>query len=215
MQVVKKFTWEVTPVNTPLFKKKCSKCRNSKLYYCSNKFRLNSQKKNIDVWLIYRCVNCDDTTNITIFSRTKTGLIDKDLFQKFSDNDEKTAWKYVFDADTIRRNRMEFDYSEVTYDITHNGLTLEDICNLEEDLIEFELKSSFNLDLKLSHVVRKCLDISLKPLEEMLSAGIITALPLCSLKKCKVKNGITITVNREKLKAYMENKNKIYHHHLI
>ncbi|SHE41523.1 DUF1062 domain-containing protein [Pedobacter caeni] len=203
MQVVKKFTWEVTPVNTPLYKKKCSKCRNSKLYYCSNKFRLNSQKKNIDVWLIYRCVNCDDTTNITILSRTKPGLIDKDLFRKFSDNDEETAWKYVFDADTIRRNRMEFDYSNVEYTIIHDHTTLQDIGNMTEDLIEFEVKSSFNLDLKLSHVIRKGFDISLNQLEKMLGAGVITVMPLCVLKKCKVKNGITVIVHPEKLKVYL------------
>ncbi|MNV72641.1 hypothetical protein D3C71_1657470 [compost metagenome] len=147
-------------------------------------------------------MNCDDTTNITILSRTKTGSIDKDLFQKFSDNDEETAWKYIFDADTIRRNRMEFDYSQVTYNIIHDHITLKNLCNLKEDLIEFELKSSFNLDLKLSHVIRKCLDISLNQLEEMLSAEVITVIPPYSIKKCKVKNGITVRVDREKLKAY-------------
>lgn len=203
MQVVKKLTWQVIPVNTPLYKKKCPKCRNSNLYYSSNKFRLNAQKKNIDVWLIYRCLNCDTSTNITILSRTKPGLIDKELFQKFNDNDEETAWKYVFDADTIRRNRMEFDYSNVEYDIIHDPIALLEICNMEADVIEFEIRSRFNLDLKLTHVIRKCFDISLNRLEEMLSAGVIVVLPECAVRKCKVKNGITLTVPIEKLKAYL------------
>jgi hypothetical protein len=140
---------------------------------------------------------------MTILSRTKPGLIDKDLFQKFNDNDEETAWKYVFDADTIRRNRMEFDYSNVEYDIIHDPVTLQEICNMEADLIEFEIRSRFNLDLKLTHVIRKCFDISLNRLEEMLSAGVIVVLPECAVRKCKVKNGITLTVPIEKLKAYL------------
>ena len=40
---------------------------------------MNAQKRNIDVWLIYRCVECDSTYNLTILSRTKPELIKKDL----------------------------------------------------------------------------------------------------------------------------------------
>ena len=140
---------------------------------------------------------------MTILSRTKPGLIDKDLFQRFNDNDEETAWKYIFDADTIRRNRMEFDYSNVEYNIVHDHATLREICHMEAGLIEFEIKSSFNLDLKLSHVIRKCFDISLNRLEEMLSAGVIVVLPECAVRKCKVKNGITVTAPIEKLKVFL------------
>lgn len=206
-KVVKNFTWDVIPTTTPLFKKKCSKCRSSNLYYCSNKFRLNSQKKSIDVWLIYRCVKCDNTCNITILSRTKPELIDKELFQKFSMNDENTAWQYAFDPETIRKNSMELDYSNIEYDIIHEGITLEDILNIEGDLVEFEIKTSLNLNLKLTSVIRRCFDISLNQLEKMLSGGVITILPLGSVNKCKVKDGITVIVHKGKLKAYF-NKQK-------
>lgn len=200
---IKQFTWEIIPTSTPLFKRKCSKCRSSNLYYCSNKFRLNSQKKNIDVWLIYRCVKCDNTCNITILSRTRPELIDKELYQKFTTNDEDTAWKYAFDAETIRKNSMELDYSNIEYNIIHEDITLEDILKMDEDLIEFQIKVNFNLNLKLTSVIRECFDVSLNQLEKMLSAGVITVLPLVSVNKCRIKEGITVTVHHEKLKIYL------------
>lgn len=205
-KTVKQFTWEVIPTSTPLFKKKCSKCRSSNLYYCSDKFRLNSQKKNIDVWLIYKCTKCDTTCNITILSRTKPELIDKELYHMFSMNDEETAWRYAFDIETIRRNKMEVDYSNIEYDIICENITFEDILNIEEELIEFKIKTSFDLNLKLTSLIRRCFNISSSQLERMLSSGVITVCPLCPVNKCKIKDGITVTVHRQNLKDYLDNE---------
>ena len=74
---------------------------------------MNAQKKNIDVWLIYRCVKCDNTCNITLLSRTKPDLIDKVLFHSFSMNDWKAAWKYAFSAELAGRNHLKTDYDSV------------------------------------------------------------------------------------------------------
>lgn len=48
--------------------------------------------------------------NLTILSRTKPERIDKELFRKFSENDENLARKYAFSAETARKNRVELDY---------------------------------------------------------------------------------------------------------
>lgn len=203
-KTVKHITWEIISNSSPLFKKKCGKCKNSSLYYCSNNFRLNSQKKMIDVWLIYKCVKCDNTCNITILSRTRHELIDKNVYQKFINNDEETAQYYAFDLQTARRNNMELDHSHIEYSITHENTTLEDILKMEEDIIEFEIKSSFNFDLKLTSLIRQCFNISLNQLEKMLAADIINILPLCSIKKAKVKDGIVVSIHRHKLYSYLE-----------
>ena len=112
----KEYVWEIKAKNTPTLKRKCNHC-NSNRFYCSDKFRLNSQKKNIDIWLIYRCVECDSTYNLTILSRTKPEWIKKDLFLNFSGNDEATAWEYAFSAETTRKNNVELDYSSVRQNI--------------------------------------------------------------------------------------------------
>lgn len=202
-KTVKHITWEVMPDSTPLFKKKCGKCKSSNLYYCSDRFRLNSQKKMIDVWLIYKCVKCDNTCNITILSRTRPELIDKELYQRFMMNDEETAQYYAFDLQTARRNNMELEHSNIEYSITHGDTTFEDIVKMEEDRIAFEIRSNLNLDLKLTSLIRQCFDISLNQLEKMLEAGVLTVHPLGTVKKAKVKDGMTVIVHREKLHSYL------------
>jgi len=206
METIKRFTWEVIPTDTPLLKRKCNKCKNSDHYYNSDKFRLNSQKKYIDVWLIYRCVNCDNTYNITILSRTKPDLIDKELFRRFSMNDEETAQKYANDLQTIRRNNMELDYSHIEYDIIRENVILTDILSLDENIVEFEIKAKTELNLKLTAVIRKCLNISLNQLEKMLSYGVIIIHPSGPVRKLRVSDGIVISVRKNRLKAYMESQ---------
>lgn len=205
MQNIKYYTWEVIPTNTPLLKKKCSKCKCNSHFYCSNKFRLNSQKRYIDVWLIYKCVKCDETYNLPIFSRTKPDLIDKNLFQRFSENDEIAAWQYAFDTDILSKSNFEADYSHIDYDIIYEKVSLDEMLEIEEEMLIFEIKAKFYLHLKLTSVIRECLGISLSQLDRMMQAGVISILPLGKLKKMKVKDGVKVVVYRNKLKRNLEN----------
>lgn len=206
METFKRFTWEVIPLNTPLLKKKCSKCRNSNLYYCSDKFRLNSQKKRLDVWLVYKCTKCDDTCNITILSRTRQELIGKELYQKFNNNDEKTAWKYAFDIETFRKNSREADYNNVEYNIIYEPFTLEEISCMEPETIEFEIKTEYELDMRLTTLIKKCLNLSSGQLEKLLNANIFTISSPVSVKKCRVKDRIKVFIHKKELDKYL-NKN--------
>ena len=83
---------------------------------------MNAQKKNIDVWLIYRCVKCDNTCNLTLLSRSKPDLIDKTLFHSFSMNDKDAAWKYAFSTEMERKNNLRLDYGCVEYEVVPDNL---------------------------------------------------------------------------------------------
>ena len=194
----KEYIWEIKVKNTPLLKRKCSHCYNDR-FYCSEKFRMNSQKRNIDVWLIYRCIKCDNTYNLTILSRTKPELINKELFRLFSENDVSTAWEYAFSAEMGRKNNVELDYKCVEYEILHDGISLKDILNMDNEIITFRIKTSFEFDLKLSSVIRMCLELSANQLDRMMETGAISTPENRSLKKLKVKDGDTVLINKEKL----------------
>ena len=152
------FTWEIRVKNCPLLIKKCSHC-DSDRFYCSDKFRMNAQKKNIDVWLIYRCVKCDNTCNMTLLSRTKPDLIDKKLFHSFSMNDREVAWQYAFSAGVASRNNLQLDYDSVEYEVI-NTVSLEDILNMSSESISIQVKCDFDLSLKLSSLIKRCLPLS-------------------------------------------------------
>lgn len=203
MESIKRFTWEIIPSSTPLYKKRCSKCKNSNYYYSSDKFRMNSQKRCIDVWLIYKCVNCDNTFNVEILPRTKPELINRELFSSFSMNDKDTAWKYAFDADIARKNNMEPDYSKIEYTILKDNISLQDMLYMEEEQIEFEIKSLYNFNLKLTTIIRECFNISLNQLEAMAEEEVIIISSQMPLRKIKVKDRQRIIVNRTKLEQYL------------
>lgn len=190
-------TWEVKVKNPPLLIKKCSHC-DSDRFYCSDKFRINAQKKNIDVWLIYRCVKCDNTCNLTLLSRSKPDLIDKTLFHSFSMNDKDTAWKYAFSTEMERKNNLRLDYSSVEYEVIPNT-SLEDLLNLSNEVIKIHIKCEFEFDLKLSSLIRRCFSLSANQVKRMFEDGIITITSNKPPQKHKVKDGDMILIQREGL----------------
>ena len=190
-------TWEVKVNNTPLLIKKCSHC-DSDRFYCSDKFRMNAQKKNIDVWLIYRCVKCDNTCNLTLLSRSKPDLIDKTLFHSFSMNDKDTAWKYAFSTEMERENNLRLDYDSVEYEVIPNT-SLEDLLNLSNEVIKIHIKCKFEFDLKLSSLIRRCFSLSANQVKRMFEDGIITITSNKPPQKHKVKDGDMILIQREGL----------------
>ena len=190
-------TWEVKVNNTPLLIKKCSHC-DSDRFYCSGKFRMNAQKKNIDVWLIYRCVKCDNTCNLTLLSRSKPDLIDKTLFHSFSMNDKDTAWKYAFSTEMERKNNLRLDYGSVEYEVIPNT-SLEDLLNLSNEVIKIHIKCEFEFDLKLSSLIRRCFSLSANQVKRMFEDGIITITSNKPPQKHKVKDGDMILIQREGL----------------
>ena len=190
-------TWEVKVKNTPLLIKKCSHC-DSDRFYCSDKFRMNAQKKNIDVWLIYRCVKCNNTCNLTLLSRSKPDLIDKTLFHNFSMNDKDTAWKYAFSTEMERKNNLRLDYDSVEYEVIPNT-SLEDLLNLSNEVIKIHIKCKFEFDLKLSSLIRRYFSLSANQVKRMFEDGIITITSNKPPQKHKVKDGDMILIQREGL----------------
>ena len=199
------YIWEIKVKNTPVLKRKCNRC-NCNRFYCSNKFRMNAQKKNIDVWLIYRCVECDSTYNLTILSRTKPELIKKDLFLKFSENDEDLSWEYAFSSGIGQKNSVEFDYSSVEYEILHDDISINDILNAENEIVAFKIQTRFEFGLKLSSVIRNCLGVSATLLNHMIETEAVFTPEGYPLKKRKVKNGDIVLVSKEKLQNIYTNR---------
>lgn len=196
--MIKEYTWEIKVKNTPTLKRKCNRCSCDR-FYCSNKFRINAQKKNIDVWLIYRCMECDSTYNLDILSRTKPELIDKELFEKFSSNSEEIAWKYAFSLETMRRNNIEFDSNSIEYEILHDHISINDILTMDNEFVKFKIEASLEFGLKLSSVIRTCLGLSANQFNKMVEAKVIFTSECYPLKKHKVKNGDMVWIDKGKL----------------
>lgn len=204
MSTIKEISWEILPLEAPLYIKRCSKCKNSTRFYNSSKFRMNNQKKSSDVWLIYKCVECDNTFNITIFSRTKPQQIEKDMYDKFINNDFNTALRLSVDREIINKNHIQVDYNSIEYVIkTDNDIMLSDMIFLDEQEVRICIKYPYNLNLKLSKIMREKLNLSLSSLEFMMDNDIIHIHHVENLRKEKVKDNIKIIIKNRLLTTEM------------
>ncbi|MBE1710307.1 MULTISPECIES: DUF1062 domain-containing protein [Mesorhizobium] len=95
--------WAITPEIAPRPLINCNRCGGVKAYRCSGKFRVNANGKRIDVWLIYRCVDCDNSWNFGIFERCNRRDIEPVLLQALESNDAGLARRHAFDIVALRK----------------------------------------------------------------------------------------------------------------
>ncbi len=118
------YIWRVKPTSLPTVLRNCPKCGVRSEYECSRNFRVNANRNRIDVWLIYQCKKCKATWNMEILSRTDVRAIDKELYQRFLQNDRELAAHYAFDVNLHQRNRAAMEYSNLEYDIHGDNICL-------------------------------------------------------------------------------------------
>ena len=102
-----KVTWTVTPVGHQRIAKRCPSCSTKREFTPSGAFRVNSQKKLLDVWSIYKCTHCDYTWNISLFSRLHVSKIDRELHHRLMINDAATVQYFACDIATLKQNNAE------------------------------------------------------------------------------------------------------------
>lgn len=76
---------------------------------------------------------------------------------------------------------------------------------VNEDMIRIEIYCPFNLNLKLSKIIRERLNVSLNELSHLIEENILSISNVENWKKDKVKNNTVITMDVEKLSLYRFN----------
>lgn len=191
---MQKIIWEVQYLSPLPVAKYCKKCGQKTNYASSGQFRVNAQGKALDIWLIYKCSQCQGTWNVTFFSRISPKALAPGLLEKFHHNDRQLARQYAMNAEILQRNSGETglpDYVVAGEDIPFN------------QEIELQIKTEYPSPLKLSAVIRKKMQISRKDYETMLSSGQIKVsstqeamkVPGQILRKGRLLGGIVLTMN--------------------
>jgi len=155
-------------------------------FYCSEKFRINSNSTRIDIWLIYKCSKCDTTLKLTINKGVKPHDIPSELFNQFTNNDVNLAWKFAFDRNFLKQNACVVQYTNVKYVV--EGF---EPCDLDNPLL-VHLKSAYTFDLKLSAFLAGILGVSGGKIKNIVTAGLITVNPICDIMKYRIKSDIDI-----------------------
>jgi len=89
-------TWSVVALEAPRVRRRCPRCGEQRWFCSSDKFRINAQKRRLDVWLIHKCEACDFTWNLTVLERVLPEEIDPARYRRFLDNDRHEAWACAF-----------------------------------------------------------------------------------------------------------------------
>ncbi|MCL2839314.1 MAG: DUF1062 domain-containing protein [Defluviitaleaceae bacterium] len=182
-------TWRIFPLNTPTIIRHCSKCNRKMDFYCSEKFRTNSNQTRSDIWLIYKCEKCDTTLKLAIKKGIKPSDLPKERFDKFTNNDVALAWEYAFNCDFLKNHNCVINYASVKYRV--DGIESIDL----EKPLYIHLKSDFVFDLKLSGFLASTLNLSVTKIKRLAEMGNITTNPECNIAKHKIKSDMEILIH--------------------
>lgn len=180
---MKKITWEVQYLSAlPIFRY-CKKCREKKAFVSSGQFRVNAQKRSLDIWLIYKCSSCDTTWNATLYSRVSPQSLKAELLEAFHKNDETLAEEFAMNSDLLQKNGAEIGQAKYS--------VIGEVFSFNED-VTLEIKSKYCTNIKVSSIVREKLHLSQKDYLRRIDNGKIRSIPDLDLHRCKLKNGITL-----------------------
>ena len=142
--------WTIAPKTPPRPLINCNRCGTVEAYCSSGKFRVNANGKRIDVWLIYRCIDCDNSWNFGIFERCNRRDIEPTLLQALESNDPALARRHAFDVVALRNRigRVE-EFPDVTVHKRRLGDIREAATVLELQL-RLEMPTSLRLDRLLA-----------------------------------------------------------------
>lgn len=175
-------TWTVTPVGYQHIAKRCPACNVKRDFAPSGAIRVNSQKKLLDIWSIYKCTHCDYTWNIALFSRLHVSKINRELLQRLLQNDAAMVHYYAADLATLKRNRAE-PSGQPDFRIHEQWSVTLMACQR----ITVRVRVSQPFRISLLSILKKQHKLSTAEIRWLVATGHIEGIPLKQLKTKKLK----------------------------
>jgi hypothetical protein len=82
--------WTLEPEGSPAVVRRCPRCDVARPFTSTRRFRVNSNGRRLDVWLVYGCARCGSTWNLTVARRVSPAELGDDLV-RFERNDARLA----------------------------------------------------------------------------------------------------------------------------
>lgn len=194
MSYLNKYQWELVPENLPIVKRNCPKCNQKSHYINSEKFRVNANKNNIDIWLIYQCEKCKSTWNMAIYERIKPNDINKYEYEKFLSNDKELAREYAFDLSVYNKNKAEVILEDVNYKIIQRKL---EAYYIKENELVIEIICKYPIEMRVDKILSDILGLSRSKIKDMHKKGVILIDDGKNSLNTKVRDRMEIHVLKE------------------
>jgi hypothetical protein len=88
--------WKVSALEAPRVLRRCPRCDTPRRFASSGKFRVNAQKRRLDVWLVYRCEGCRYNWDATVVERSTPEDLGPLRLGQYERNDPEAAWRCAF-----------------------------------------------------------------------------------------------------------------------
>lgn len=177
-----KVTWTVTPVGHQRIAKRCPSCSTKRDFTPSGAFRVNSQKKLLDVWSIYKCTHCDYTWNISLFSRLHVSKIDRELHHRLMSNDAATVQHFSCDIAMLKRNNAELSGRPDFHIQERWPLSIT-----AHRWVRVSVRISRSFQVSLLSILKQQLMLSAGEIQRRMEAGQISGVTMKMLKSRKLK----------------------------
>ena len=191
MSYLKKYQWELIPESLPMVKRNCPKCNEKSHYISSEKFRVNANKNNIDIWLIYQCEKCKSTWNMTIYERIKPYNINKYEYEKFLSNDKGLVREYAFNLSIYNKNKAEVILEDINYKLIEKKL---EAYYINENEFVIEIVCKYPVELRVDKLLSDKLGLSRSKIKSMNKKGLIFINEDKNSLNIKVRDGMEIHV---------------------
>ena len=186
--------WRIRPLELPRPWRYCTSCATARAFVCSERFRVNAQKKSLDVWLNYRCASCIDVWKFPLFERRCVSDLGAAL-DGFMHHDRAEVWKYGFDIARLRPHVIRVD-TDVRVQVERTSIA----CDCEPAghvIITFEVP--FPCDIRLDRLLATELGMSRSSLERRVLPEHRNAL------RRRVRDGQTYLLSKNDLTADRQN----------
>jgi hypothetical protein len=152
--------WRIRPLELPRPWRYCASCASARAFVCSERFRVNAQKKSLDVWLNYRCESCEDVWKFPLFERRCVSDLGAEL-EGFARHDPAEVWKYAFDIARLRPHVIRVD-TDVRVQVERTPIACESV---QAGNVSITFDVPFPCDMRLSRLLATELGISRSSLE--------------------------------------------------
>ncbi len=152
--------WRIRPLGLPRPWRYCASCASARAFVCSERFRVNAQKKSLDVWLKYRCESCDDVWKFPLYERRSVSDLGAAV-EAFARHDPAAVWKYAFDIARLRPHVIRID-TDVRVEVERTSIACESV---QAGNVSITFDVPFPCDMRLDRLLATQLGISRSSLE--------------------------------------------------
>jgi hypothetical protein len=160
--------WLVRPTDFPTIRRRCRTCP-SEEHRTQGKFRVNANRKLLDVWLLALCARCGGTIKLTVLERAPVRSIEPSMLDRFYGNASALAAELLAEPRLAHRNNVVLDWTGAwTLDRTPVELP-------KADILDVDVRFAQRIPIGLRTLIATGMELSRTEVAKRIAAGRITS----------------------------------------